>query len=110
MSVFNATHARVALRDGKAWANKAGGTLKCVALDTGAGPAPTVSKEMPRVLGTIKEDALHESGAQISPTASTQTLYETPALRHLKISGTSLCKKGYSGKDAKVEFKQGDLF
>ena len=78
-----------------------------MALDTGAGPAPTVSKEMPRVLGTIKEDALHESGAQISPTASTQTLYETPALRHLKISGTSLCKKGYSGKDAKVEFKQG---
>ena len=107
LSVFNATHARVALRDGKAWANKAGGVLKCVALDTGAGPAPTVSKEMPRVLGTIKEDALHESGAQISPTASTQTLYETPALRHLKISGTSLCKKGYSGKDAKVEFKQG---
>jgi len=107
LSVFNATHARVALRDGKAWASKAGGVLKCVALDTGAGPAPTVSKEMPRVLGTIKEDALHESGAQISPTASTQTLYETPALRHLKISGTSLCKKGYSGKDAKIEFKQG---
>jgi hypothetical protein len=104
LSVFNATHARLALRDGKAWASKAGGVLKCIALDTGAGPAPTVSKEMPRILGKIAEDAMHASGAQITPTASTQTLYETPALRHLKISGSSLCAKKYSGTDALVEF------
>mmetsp|Transcript_21649 Transcript_21649/g.66561 ORF Transcript_21649/g.66561 Transcript_21649/m.66561 type:complete len:957 (+) Transcript_21649:165-3035(+) len=103
LSVFNATHARVALRDGRAWATTPGGTLKCVGLDTGAGPAPTVTEQMPRVLGKVAADATHESGAMLTPTASTQTLYETPALKRLKITGTSLCAKGFNGDASKVD-------
>ena len=32
--VFNQTHLRVSLRDGKAWANGPDGELKCIGLDT----------------------------------------------------------------------------
>ena len=97
--------AQLSLKTGRKWRSDGNpGPLKLKRIDTGAGPAPTVSKEMPRILGKIAEDAMHASGAQITPTASTQTLYETPALRHLKMSGSSLCAKKYSGTDALVEF------
>ncbi|KAH8071548.1 hypothetical protein JL720_11434 [Aureococcus anophagefferens] len=102
--VFNQTHLRVSLRDGKAWANGPDGELKCVGLDTGPGKIPSVTKEMPRVLATIAADAMHKSGAAVTRTAMTQTIYETPALKKLTITGEHLCADGYRGTDAKVTF------
>ena len=102
--VFNSTHLRVALRDGRKWANGPDGQLLCYGLDTGAGKIATVTKEMPRVLAGIAADAMHKSGASVTRTAMTQTIYETPALKKLTISGSALCADGYRGSDATVVF------
>ncbi|KAH8083376.1 hypothetical protein JL720_8258 [Aureococcus anophagefferens] len=101
--VFNQTHLRVSLRDGKAWANGPDGELKCVGLDTGPGKIPSVDGDA-RVLATIAADAMHKSGAAVTRTAMTQTIYETPALKKLTITGEHLCADGYRGTDAKVTF------
>lgn len=103
MVVFNSTHARVSLRDGKAWANGAGGELRCVGLDTGAGQSSAASAAKPFVLASIAEDAVHESGAAVTRTAMTQTIYETPELKKLTIAGENLCGSSSSVDKTKLE-------
>ena len=96
--VFNSTHLKLQLRDGRSWAPAAGGFLWCVGIDTGAGPYPeAASKSHPKIVGKIVEDATHKSGALVTRTATTQVLYETPALKKLVISGTDLCGADYKG-------------
>ena len=67
--VFNTTQTRLSLRGGKARANGAGGKLRCVELDTGAGQFSAASAAKPSVLASIAEDAMHESGAVVTSTA-----------------------------------------
>jgi len=91
--VFNSTHARVWLNDGKAWAPEGvqKAELQCVGLDTGAGKIATISPATPVALATIVPDAEHSSSASVTRTVTTQVLYETPAVKKLVITGDNLC-------------------
>uniref|UniRef100_A0A7S3NKQ2 Uncharacterized protein n=1 Tax=Aureoumbra lagunensis TaxID=44058 RepID=A0A7S3NKQ2_9STRA len=88
---FNTTHIRVWLQDGKVWADKDDSILECFGIDTGAGPFPGISSTQPIALAQIVKDAEHSSDAAVFRTATSQTLYETPAKKKLTISGEKFC-------------------
>ncbi|KAJ8598836.1 hypothetical protein CTAYLR_008534 [Chrysophaeum taylorii] len=100
--VFNTTHARFWLRDGKAWAPDDDSVLVCTGLDTGAGPVDYVTPDAPVVLATVAADASHSTGASITRTVTSQLLYETPNLKKLTVTGEKLC----AGDDNKVVMPQ----
>lgn len=117
--VFNSTHVRFWLTDGKAWAPEGDeATLRCVGLNTGAGKVPYVSAENPVFLAKVVPDAEHSTGASVTRTVTSQLLYETPARKKLTITGENLCSsannKVVMPEDVKVGFSpeidQGDVF
>merc|ERR1719240_1468277 len=84
--VFNRTHMLVRLREGRAWAAQPG-PLYVVGMDSGAGQYEGFK---PAAVAHVVPDAdSHPSGVEIQRTNS-QVLYQTPAIRHLEIRGTSL--------------------
>ena len=86
LTVFNRTHLLVRLREGRAWA-AAPGPLYVVGCDAGAGPYEAFK---PAAVAHILPDAdSHPSGVEVTRTNS-QVLYQTPAIRHLEIHGSSL--------------------
>lgn len=86
LTVFNRTHVLVRLREGRAWAAQPG-PLYVVGVDGGAGPYEGFK---PAAVAHIVPDAdSHPSGVEVQRTNS-QILYQTPAIRHLEIHGTSL--------------------
>lgn len=94
LTVFNRTHALVRLREGRAWA-PAPGPLYVTGCDAGAGPYPNFK---PAAVAHIVPDASsHPSGIEVTRT-NHQVLYQTPAIRHLEVHGSSL------SQDAKLVF------
>ena len=86
LTVFNRTHMLVRLREGRAWAAQPG-PLYVVGMDSGAGPYEGFK---PAAVAHVVPDAdSHPSGVEVQRTNS-QVLYQTPAIRHLEIHGTSL--------------------
>jgi len=85
--VYNRTHTLINLFEGKAWKGDDSGSLKLLAIDSGAG-----KYELPGggvQIAKIKDDAEdHPSGVTI--TRASQTLYQTAAIRKLIISGSEL--------------------
>lgn len=113
LTVFNRTHLLVRLREGRAWAAQPG-PLYVVGCDAGAGPYPNFK---PAAVAHVLPDAdSHPSGLEVTRTNS-QILYQTPAIRHLEIHGSSLSVDSqlvfspplYKGVDYKVLRATSDL-
>mmetsp|Transcript_17583 Transcript_17583/g.60826 ORF Transcript_17583/g.60826 Transcript_17583/m.60826 type:complete len:1027 (-) Transcript_17583:210-3290(-) len=94
LTVFNRTHALVRLREGRAWA-AAPGPLYVTGCDAGAGPYANFKPAA--VAHVLPDAAAHESGVEVTRT-NHQVLYQTPAIRHLEIHGSSL------SQDSKLAF------
>ncbi|KAJ8609149.1 hypothetical protein CTAYLR_006081 [Chrysophaeum taylorii] len=94
LTVFNRTHALVRLREGRAWAAQPG-PLYVTACDTG--PGAYVNFKPAAVAHIVPDANAHPSGVEVTRT-NHQVLYQTPAIRHLEIHGSSL------SMDAKLVF------
>merc|ERR1719230_2121172 len=74
--VYNRTHMLLSLFEGKSWKEGSEGKLKITHMNTGGGQIATVKSD--------EED--HPSGVTV--TRTTQTLYQTAAIRKLVIQGS----------------------
>jgi hypothetical protein len=89
VTVYNRTHALVRLRQGRAWAEKAGVPLKVTAVQSGPmGPMPNFPAT---TVAMVVEDDAHDHPSEIQVDRSNhQVLYQTPTLTYLTISGSKL--------------------
>jgi len=80
MLVYNRTHLKLTLLEGKKWGGN--GELRVKTINTGAGAYPVDT-----AIATIKSDEDdHPSGTTV--TRSTQTLYQTAAIKKLVVTGS----------------------
>ncbi|KAJ8599359.1 hypothetical protein CTAYLR_007010 [Chrysophaeum taylorii] len=94
LMVWNRTHVLMSLLDGRKW-SPTPGVLRVTSIDTGAGPFRDFT---PVVVANVASDADFSATGLSVVRSTSQTLYQTAAVKQLTITGTELCP------DARLEF------